>query len=87
MTTIKFKGIKVSLDPCPCCGGRGLYAGHESSNKMEVKCTKGCGLSMPVDLTEVWDEACKKKSRTMGVWLWAERLALRLAAQRWNRRA
>ena len=74
---------EVTLSQCPCCGNLDLYAGHHSCDAMSVSCMPmlgGCGLKIAVSVEEVWEEAKYDMVK-------AEKLALDLAAERWNRRS
>ena len=89
MKKAKLNGIPAYLEdfrgkalPCPCCGNTNLYLGHRSFGEMGVACWKagkGCGLSLNVDMFSLVTR--QKGFRNL------ERIALKTAVMKWNRRA
>ena len=73
--------LKPVVLPCPCCGNKNLYIGHESSDTFAVVCWAhggGCGLRMIVRLPDTMGKA---KTLTQ-----VEHGCMRKAVRLWNRR-
>lgn len=73
---------KVAPQPCPCCGNKNLYTGHESASSMGVECMQamgGCGLRVSRTLPDVMPPGVKSLKA-----LDAHLLARAIKA--WNRR-
>ena len=81
MKNYRIGNVEVQLKPCPCCGNRDLYIGHESCDTMAVVCWGhggGCGLRLPVCYPDTL-----KKAKTLEQ---VSEDCLMKAAKLWNRR-